>query len=276
MDRVKPPIDGSTILVTGASSGIGRALAELVAPRADTLIIVARREERLAAVRDGILERAAGADVRIMPCDVASRAERVALLARIEREVGAVDCLINCAGFGHQSPLVGTDPERVAAMLDVNCEALTHFCQALAPGMVERGRGGILNVGSQLGLLVQPAMAVYSATKHYVDALTEALRDNLRGTGVVVTQLCPGPVRTGFADVAGYAYSAGSARDRLAMSPEECARAAIRGFEAGRALVVPDVRLRLVLAVAMCLPRPARRWISRRMAAATEADRRPM
>ncbi len=270
---MRPPIDGATIVITGASSGIGRAMAELLAERAGTLVLVARRREQLAAVRDGIMLRVPAADVRIIPCDLAIHGKRMSLLAQLASEFDPVDCLINCAGLGHQSPLTETSPETIHAMIAVNCEALTHLCGALVPGMVDRGRGGVLNVGSQLGHMVQPAMAVYSATKHYVDAISEALRANVRGTGVVVTQLCPGPVRSGFAQVAGYGYIPGSARDRMAMSPEECARRGILGFESGKALVFPATGMRLLLAIATRLPRSAQRLIGRRMADATAGDR---
>lgn len=270
---MRPPIDGAAIVITGASSGIGRAMVEALAPRARTLVVVARSGDLLHALREEILADLPHADIRVMPYDLADMAQREELLARLEAEVDPIDCLINCAGFGRQSALTDTDPETIHAMIAVNCEALTHLCQALVPGMVARGRGGVLNVGSQLGLIVQPAMAVYSATKHYVDAISEALRANVRGTGVVITQLCPGPVRSGFADVAGYDYTPGSARDRLAISSAECARQGIEGFEAGKALVMTSASMRVFLAIATRLPRWAQRLISRRMARATDGDR---
>ena len=269
---MRPPIDGATILITGASSGIGKAMAVQLAPRAGTLVIVARREERLDALRTALLKTTASADIRSMTCDLSEPAERFALLDRLALEVDPIDVLINCAGIGDQSTLTQSDNQKNDAMLAVNCEALTHLCRDLVPPMVERGTGGVLNVGSQLGLIVQPAMAVYSATKHYVDALSEAMRANLEGTGVVVTQLCPGPVRTEFAGVAGYAYTRGSARDRIAITPEQCAERGLAGFEAGRALVIPQPTLKAFVVLHGLLPRPLQRVIGKRMAKAASAD----
>jgi len=257
----RPPLDG-TILVTGASSGIGAALARALAPRAKALVITARRTKRLRDLAAEITASGARATVRVLPCDLADPAAREALLAAVAREVGAIDVLVNDAGFGDQGPFVGGDWERYRRMIEVNAVAAMHLAHALVPDMVARGRGGILNVSSAVGRVVIPELATYGATKHFVTAFTEALGSELAGSGVVVSQLCPGPVATEFGSVA--RMRGGVAPPRfLAMSAERCAAIAVAGFARGRPMIVPGARVATAIALYELAPRPLRRVAER-------------
>ncbi len=198
----RPPLDG-TILITGASSGIGRELARQLAGRARVLVLVARRQPRLEALRDEITLRHTGLRVYVEPCDLTNLDDLRAMLGRVEERAGPVDVLVNNAGFGDSALFEGADWNKLAPMIDLNVVAVTALTHALVPGMVARGRGGVLNIGSGFGLTVMPGYAAYAATKHYVTGLSEGLRMELAGTGVAVTHACPGPVRTEFESIAG-------------------------------------------------------------------------
>ncbi|MBC8072095.1 MAG: SDR family NAD(P)-dependent oxidoreductase, partial [Deltaproteobacteria bacterium] len=193
---MRPPLDG-IVLVTGASSGIGRALARGFARTAAQLVLVARREDRLR-------ELAPRPELRVhcWACDLADEPATLALARRALAELGGVDVLVNNAGFGDQNFLEHAQWPKLASLIAVNVTAPTLLCQQLLPKMVERGRGGVLNVSSGFGITYLPGVAVYAASKHYVTGLSDALRAELAGTGVSVTQVLPGPVATEFLGVA--------------------------------------------------------------------------
>ena len=252
---VRPPIDGATIFLTGASSGIGRELARRLAPRAGGLVLVARRADRLEALRDELVAARPDLKVWVRPCDLVDAAAVDALTASLEEEVGAVDVLINNAGVGNFAFFERSDWPTLHRMIELNVRALTQLTYALLPKMLERGRGGVLNVSSGLGLVPMPMLATYAATKHFVSGLTEALRAELFGTGVVVTQLCPGPVKTEFLHVAGNP----TGRDVpgiIEINARQCARDGLRGFERGRALIVPGRAMRPLLWMGRLTLRP--------------------
>ncbi len=248
---MKPPLDG-TVLVTGASSGIGRELARLFAPRAKRLILVARREERLHALA-GELGRP-GLDIAVHPCDLTDSAAVDRLLA----EIGEVDVLVNNAGIGDVGLFENVSWERIDFLLRINITAVAQLIHRLLPGMLRRRSGGILNISSGWGLTFIPGMGLYSGAKHFVTAFTECLRLELHGTGVVVTQVCPGPVATEFVEVAGNPTGHDIPKIFL-LSPERCARAAFRGFERGRAMVIPSFRAWFLIALGRVSPR----WLLR-------------
>src|SRR3984893_12439790 len=185
-------LTGCCALITGASAGIGREFARQLAPRALSLILVARREERLNELRDELKRRDPNLNVRVRKTDLADLAQVDQLVAWLEREKVDVDLLINNAGLGDHGPFASSDPQRNSAMLMVNVVALTSLTRKLLPPMIARKRGAILNVSSSAGFLPIPGMAVYAASKAYVNNFTEALRAELRGRRVVVTALCPG------------------------------------------------------------------------------------
>ncbi len=254
-------IDGGVVLVTGASSGIGMAIARLVAPRVATLILVARRVDRLAKLKEELQAMRRSLRVEIIACDLGDRAQVHRLVADITGRGLAVDVLVNNAGIGLMGVFDRADPARVMHMIELNVTSLTTLTSAFLPGMVERGRGGILNVSSGFGLGVMPAFAAYIGTKHYVTGFTEGLHADLVGTGVTVTQVCPGPVATEFEGQIG--NFTGSKPPRFVeISAEHCARAAVRGFDRGRALVVPGFWMKLVMLSNDLSPRFVRRWFA--------------
>ena len=261
-----PPLDG-TILLTGASSGIGRAMARQLAPTASALIIVARRESRLQELATELRAAHSALTVSVQPCDLGDLAAVDAMLARVAEEVGPVDVLINCAGLGDIGVFDLADWSKLRLMVDVNCTALTYLTHRLVPGMRDRRRGGVLNVSSGFGLVFMPGVAVYAASKHYVTAFTEGLRLDLVGTGVVVSQVCSGPVDTEFEEVAGNPTGM-EVPSLILLSPERCAAVALRGFRRRRALIVPGFWIGLLLWLGRLTPRPVSRLIYRWMAPA--------
>jgi uncharacterized protein len=265
MAFMRPPIDGGTILITGASAGIGRALAQELAPRAGTLVLVARRAERLEALADTLRAQHPNLRVSVQPCDLADRAATDAMLARVAEQVGAVDVLINNAGLGQMGTFDRSDWQHLQAMIDVNVTALAQLTHRLVPDMVARGRGGVLNVSSGFGLEFMPGFAGYVGTKHFVSSFSESLRLDVRDRGVVVTHLCPGPVDSEFIEVMGNPLRS-PPPSLVRLSAERCARIAIRGFEANRALVIPGVIMRMVLALGALSPRWLKRLVYRPVA----------
>ena len=191
-----------TALITGASAGLGREMARQLAPMAGTLVLVARRADRLAEVRDELIEVNPGLNVRCETVDVSEPAEVEALCERLEQDGVALDFLINNAGLGDRGLFETSEWSRIEAMLKVNIFALTTLCHRLIPLLRRHRPGAILNVSSIASMLPVPEMAVYAATKAYVSSFSEALRAELRGTGISVTHLCPGPVDTEFNQVA--------------------------------------------------------------------------
>ncbi|MDB4946928.1 MAG: short-chain dehydrogenase [Labilithrix sp.] len=251
-------LDGQTVLLTGASSGIGLAMARLLGPRVATLVLVARRTERLETLRAELVARTPGLRAVVLGCDLGVRADVESLVAEVEARGLAVDVLVNNAGVGMMGLADAADPAKAAAMIDLNVTSLTLLTLAFLPGMVARRRGGILNVSSGFGLATMPMFATYAATKHYVTGFTESLRHDLAGTGVVATQICPGPVRTEFEQVMG--NPTGKAVPAFVeITAEHCARVALAGFERGRAMVVPGAVMKIVMLINALSPRVARR-----------------
>ena len=267
---MRPPLDRSTILITGASSGIGLELARQLAPRAGGLILVARRTERLEALRTELVGRRPDLVVSVQTCDLGDRAATDAMLARVEAEVGSIDVLINNAGMGDMGLFELADWDKVARMLELNVVALTHLTHRLLGGMSARGRGGVLQVSSGFGLEFLPGFAAYVGTKHYVTGFTEALGIEARGRGVVVSQLCPGPVATEFEELAGN-FTGRKVPGWLELSAAECVRAGLRGFERGRALIVPGFAMKLLMLFGSLSPRWLKRLVYRPVAAQLRA-----
>jgi len=248
------PFDGGVVLITGASSGIGRALALQIAHRARAIALVARRKDRLEELKSELLTRNPSLRVAVSAADITKPEARDAMLAAVEAEVGPVDVLVNNAGFGDLGVFDRADWEKNERMIALNVTALTHLTHRVVRGMVARGRGGILNVSSGWGLTFGPGLSVYIGTKHFVTGFTEGLRLDLAGTGVRVTQVCPGPVATEFNDTVGN-FTGMSPPGLVEISAERCARAAIRGLDRGRALVVPGLLIRLILFLGTKTPR---------------------
>lgn len=228
-----PPTADSTCIVTGASAGIGSEFARQLSSQGYNVTLVARREERLRELADEL-----GTGASVHACDVTDPGARQALLDEIEASGRTVEVLINNAGFSTSGRFWTTERERELGMLRTNIEAVVDFCHALLPGMVERGRGAVLNVASTASFQPLPMQAGYAATKSFVLSFTESIHAELAGTGVAVTALCPGPVETEFMDVANLPDS-----EQLPAifwsSPEEVARAGLKGLARNRRVVIP-------------------------------------
>lgn len=275
-------IDGATVLLTGASSGIGNQLARLMAPRAGAIGLVARRQDRLDALRTELLALNPQLRVQVLVCDLAQLEETNRLGERVEGELGPVDVLVNNAGVGDFAIFDRSDAERTQRMITLNVSSLVALTRRFVPGMVARGAGGVLNVSSVYGVAVTPAFAVYCGSKHFVTGFTEALRYDLTGTGVTVSQLLPGPVRSEFADRVGYGEGGDITPSWAYQSDAACARAALRGFLRGRARIVPGAIAKILYFSSVLTPAfvqrlvmaPFGRAARRRLAAAADRSRR--
>jgi short-subunit dehydrogenase len=226
-------------VVTGASSGLGAIFAEQLAKQGLALVLAGRDQPRLAAVQQRVRDLAPGLDVELVVGDLGTRAGVDELLAHLGGR--PIDVLVNNAGFGTYGPFAETDEGREHGMVGVNVDALMGLTRAVLPGMLARGRGGILNVASTIAFQPGPYQAVYGASKAFVLSFSQALWAETRGTGVTVTALCPGPTATGFVDALDSDVSHTAIYRRLA-APEPVVAAGLRGLDRGRAVVVPGLR----------------------------------
>lgn len=241
--------DRPLALITGASGGIGLELARCAAADGHDLILTARRREALEAAAGEIASR-----YRVTTAVIADDLDDPAAVERIAAQIDRpVDVLVNNAGFGMWQPFVGTEPDEINGMVRVNVGALTALTRTYLPSMLERGRGGILNVASVAGFLSGPNAAVYYATKNYVLALSEALAAETRGSGVTVSALCPGPVETGFQERAGMGGT--RMKSMSMMDARTCAEHGWNGFRAGRPTIIPGVGNKALAQVPRFMPR---------------------
>jgi short-subunit dehydrogenase len=235
-----PPSESSAALVTGASSGIGVALARELASRGHGLVLVARRMERLQALAEELASER-GVRCETIGADLADPEAR----ERLVRAVGDlgldVEVLVNNAGFGAFGSVHRLDTARQVEMVRLNCETVVDLHARYSAEMVERGRGAILNVASTAAFQPLPGSGTYAATKAFVLSLSEASHSELRGLGVTVTALCPGPVKTEFGEVAGVGEKEGQLPRAFWTSTEQVAAEAIGGLEKGKRVVVPGV-----------------------------------
>jgi uncharacterized protein len=257
-------IEHCSALIAGASAGIGREFARQLASRARLLILVARREQKLNELRDDLSEQYPSLTVRIRKTDLADLAQLKELMAWLDDEKIEVDLLINNAGLGDLGPFAMSDPLRNEQIILVNVAALTFLTRHLLPPMIARKRGGILNVSSSAGFLPIPGFAVYAATKAYVTSFSEALRSELRGTGVSVCALCPGPVHTEFQEVARRPSGQLESGPEFVHVPvEQAVRDALAALEADRPLVIPGLPMKIGMFLVRLTPMPILRWASR-------------
>ncbi|HVA59487.1 MAG TPA: SDR family oxidoreductase [Mycobacteriales bacterium] len=249
------PAPDRTCLVTGASSGIGADIARELAARGHGLVLVARGAERLRGLTDEL--NGAGVRVEAIAADLASAADRARLLAQLEAGDRTVDVLVNNAGVGTSGAAHRGDPDRELALVRLNIEAVVDLCSRLLPGMVGRGRGAILNVASTAAFQPLPGQASYAASKAFVLSYTEALRAELRATGVTVTALCPGPVETGFGEAAGISdEEAHVLPSFMWVSSAQVAKAGVTGLDRDRAVVIPGAFNRAGALSARYTPHP--------------------
>ncbi len=191
---------GQVVVVTGASSGIGAAVARALAGEGARVALAARREEAMRGVRAGLPD---GAESLVHPTDVTDRGEVRALVGRAESELGPVDALVNCAGVMYYTLMKNVREDEWDRTVEVNCKGALNCVAAVLPGMLERGRGHIVTVSSDAGRVVYPGLAVYCASKFFVEALSKGLRLETAGTGVKVSTVQPGNVATDLLDLSG-------------------------------------------------------------------------
>jgi short-subunit dehydrogenase len=229
------------------------------------MILVARREDRLAELRDELQEQHPNLSVRIRQVDLADPAQLQELMEWLDREDINVDLLINNAGLGDSGPFATSDPIRNEQIMLVNVVALASLTRHVLLQIIAKRRGGILNVSSSAGFLPMPGFAVYAATKAYVTSFSEALRAELYGTGISVCALCPGPVRTEFQQVARRPDNRPEIGPKFLLVPvEQVVRDAINGLEADKPIIIPGFAMKLAMLLARITPMPLLRVLLRR------------
>lgn len=239
------------VVVTGASAGLGRAFARNAAEDGGPVVLIARTQ---AALEDAAAEvRQGGGEPLVLPLDLM----RDGAAAQVEQYLAEHELfcavLVNSAGLGIHGAACALPPESQLSIVDLNIRALTSLTLRFLPGMVARGSGGVINLGSAASFVPGPYMALYYASKAFVCSFSEALWEETRNTGVTVTCVVPGPVKTGFF------ATAGASRARLfkllpRLTADRVARAGWRDFRAGRRLSTPGATARLAATLAGCLP----------------------
>lgn len=254
---------GTTALITGASGGIGYELAKMFAKDRHNLVLVARSESKLTQFADD-LHRQFGVSVKTVALDLAKPESPQLLFDQLRGEGIVVDILVNNAGYGKLSLFADVPVDETLGQIQLNIMALTHLTRLFLPSMIEKHSGRILNVASTAGFQAGPLMAVYYASKSYVILFSEALANELKGSGVTVTCLCPGPTETGFAARAGNAHS------RLfewfrPMSAKAVACVGYRALKKGKTLVIAGSMNRLLAESVRVSPRKmvtaVARWV---------------
>ena len=241
-------------LVTGASAGLGVEFARQLSKRGHRLVLAARRKERLDE-----LARELG-NARAVAIDLSKKDSAAKLMADVEANGESVDLLVNNAGFGLIGRFAELDARRERQMIDLNVGALTDLCRAVAPAMIARKSGAILNVASTAAFQPGPKMAVYFATKAFVLSLSEAIHEELKPYGIKVSCLCPGPTRTEFGDVAG--FGGNGLFDKVAMNAAEVVETGLKGLDSNRAVVVAGWMNKLTAASTRFAPRSVVRKIA--------------
>lgn len=251
-----------TALITGASSGIGRDVARLFAADGYAVVLVARRADALQTLADE-LGRQHHVKATILAADLARPEAPAQLFHALAGAETPIDVVVNNAGFGLQGTVAELPLERQLEMIQVNVTALTALTRLFLPGMLQRNRGGVLNVASTAAFQPGPLMAVYYATKAYVASFTEAIADEVRESALRVSCLAPGPTATGFAEAA--AMTGSNLFRRGTMTSADVARIGYEGWKNGRVLVVPGLSNKFGVSLVRISPRSMVRRVVRRL-----------
>jgi short-subunit dehydrogenase len=244
-------------LITGASAGLGAEFARQCAKRGEPLALAARRRDRMEA-----LAREIGGEVHIFEADLSREGAAASLIAELEAEGLSVGTLINNAGFGLGGKFADRPLAKLSEMIDLNVRTLTELCHLVLPAMRARGAGAILNVASTAAFQPGPNMAVYYASKAYVLSFTEALHHELKGSGIRVSALCPGPTHSEFSDVA---ESHSPTLERMKMPAAPVVAAGLDGLDRNKAVVIPGFKNKIGAQASRFLPRSTMRRIIGRL-----------
>jgi short-subunit dehydrogenase len=240
-------------LITGASSGIGLALAEALARRGHALILLARKREALESIASELTQRF-GVEVLYRVCDLSEPLHISGFLHELEQSEKVIDLLVNCAGMGTGGPFIANDWSKEQHLIELNVLALTRLCHALGDHMAQQGGGQILNVASTAAFQPIPMMSSYAASKAYVLHFSEGLREELKSRGIYVSVLCPGPTRTSFFRKAGM-YTSTLEKGKGMMNAEEVALIAMSGLAKRKAIIHCGWRNRMIALLPRLLPR---------------------
>jgi short-subunit dehydrogenase len=243
-----------TALVTGASAGIGLEVTRALAPRLDSLIVVARRLERLEQVGKELRSRFPALNIAIQAADLSVPEAVQSLLQQLKARRLDVDILVNNAGVGESELFERSPWSRIHQIVEVNIIAMLRLSHHLLPAMISRGHGAILNIGSGAGYAAMPNAAVYSASKHFVRAFTESLRAQVAGTGVTVSEAAPGPVESEFDQVAGIQGGATLGQSIFRITAQQCAADIVREFGRGSPLIFPGRNYRWLMKMQPLMP----------------------
>ncbi|KQN99876.1 SDR family NAD(P)-dependent oxidoreductase [Paenibacillus sp. Leaf72] len=249
---------GKTVLITGVSGGIGKELADRFAKGGYDLVLVARSESKLVELSKEYKKKY-DTYATVIAKDVTLPGVPEGIFAELKEKGIVVDYLVNNAGFGLYGTFLETNLEQEMNMIDINIKALTIMTKLFLPDMVNRGQGGVMNVASLVSFFPGPMMSIYYATKAYVLSFTEALENELSGTGVTVTALCPGLTSTGFVARSGMGESK-MFQSGAIMEAGQVAEEGYRGFIRGDTIIIPGARNRLMAFIPRLLPR---KWVTR-------------
>src|SRR4051794_12756843 len=258
------PRDGATALVTGASSGIGTEIARGLASRGYGLTLVARREDRLVDLAAALTAQHA-VPAGVIACDLGERSGRDKLATELEKLELDVSILVNNAGFGYTGDFVPAGRERQVSMVALNCEAVVDLSSRYLSEMVKRGEGAVVNIASVAAFQPLAGSATYAATKAFVLNFSEAVHQELNGTGVTVTAVSPGPVRSEFAEQAGIGGAEERTPGMIWMSAGDVAEEAIDAADKGKRAVVPGRMNQATSIIGRHTPRRLALPISRRI-----------
>lgn len=257
---MKLSIKNSTILITGASSGMGKEIAIQLADTAKQIILVARNEKQLNILADTLKTINPALSVCIKLCDLSKRDHLEKLVIDINQEFAGIDILINSAGLAQIGFLHETDFDDIDKLVKINILALSALTRAFLPAMIKNGKGGILNFSSFFGLKILPAYSAYAGTKHYVTGFSDSLRAETAGTGVVVSTVFPGPVKSPFWNVDNAELF--SPPSFLFISVQQCVTETLKGFKRGNARIIPGLRIKLLIAFLNLSPEPIVRAVN--------------
>jgi len=251
-----------TVLITGASSGLGMELAKLFAADGSDLVLVARREEKLIELADELKSEHA-IEVHVLPKDLSKKTAPKEIFSHLNKEKIEIDVVVNNAGFGNKGHIADLDTDLQLDMIQVNLVALTHLTKLFITGIIERGYGGILNVGSLAGFQPGPNLAVYYATKAYVLSFTEALAEEISNPNIKISCLAPGPVKTEFGEKSDLEDSLLFKVSLMEMEP--VVKTGYEGFRKGQTIIIPGLKQQIVPFLNRFTPRLLVRKIAKKL-----------